>query len=106
NGVLIGDDAFRLATGARGSNVLAPTSGLSEIVASHSVRQGVVRFQVPAETRAAVLRVRIQAATAELPLDLSSTGRPADTDRADTGDALSRAILAPLVREPRPLLAQ
>jgi TIR domain-containing protein len=104
-GVLIGDDAFRLAIGAAGSNVLVPTSGLAEILASHSVRQGVIRFQLPAGTREAVLRVRIQAATAELPLDLSSTGRPAETDRADTGDALSRAILAPLVSEPRPLVA-
>ena len=91
--MLIGDGAFRLAIG---SNVLVPTSGLLEMVASHSVRQGVIRFQLPAGTREAVLRVRIQAAAAELPLDLSSTGRPAETDRADTGDALSRAILAPL----------
>jgi len=103
-GFPISDDAFRLAIGAAGSNVLAPTSGLSEILASHSVRQGVIRFQLPAGTRAAVLSVRIPAATAELPLDLSSTGRPAETDRADTGDALSRAILAPLVSVPRPLI--
>jgi len=101
-GVLVGDDAFRLAVG---SNVLVPTSGLLETVASHSVRQGVIRFQVPAEARQAVLRVRIQAAAAELPLDLSPTGRPAETEQADTGDALSRAILAPVVREPRPLIA-
>jgi TIR domain-containing protein len=101
--MLIGDGAFRLATG---STVLVPTSGLLEVVASHSVRQGVIRFQLPAGTREAVLRVRIQAAAAELPLDLSSTGRPAETDRADTGDALSRAILAPLVSEPRPLIAR
>lgn len=100
-GALIADEAFRLAIG---SNVLVPTSGLLESLASHSVRQGVIRFQVPAGTREAVLRVRIQAATAELPLDLSSTGRPAETERADTEDALSRAILAPLVREPRPLI--
>jgi hypothetical protein len=99
---LLGDDAFRLADG---SNVLAPTSRLGEIVPSHSVRQGVIVFQVPAETRKAVLQVRIRNATAELPLDLSSTGQPAETDRADTGDALSRAILAPLVNEPRPLIA-
>jgi hypothetical protein len=102
NGVIAGDDAFRLAIG---SNVLVPTSGLIEIVASHSVRQGVIRFELPAGTRQAVLRVRIQAATAELPLDLSSTGRPADTDRTDEGDALSRAIVAPLMSEPRPLIA-
>jgi hypothetical protein len=99
---VFGDDAFRLAIG---SNVLAPTSGLVEVVPSHSVRQGVIRFQLPTETREAVLKVRIQAAAADLPLNLSSTGAPAETDRADTGDALSRAILAPLVSEPRPLIA-
>jgi hypothetical protein len=99
---VFGDDAFRLAIG---SNVLAPTSGLLEVVPGHSVRQGVIRFQLPTETREAVLKVRIQAAAADLPLNLSSTGGPAETDRADTGDALSRAILAPLVSEPRPLIA-
>lgn len=101
-GVIIGDDAFRLAVG---SSVLVPTSGLVEILASHSVLQRVIRFELPGAPREAILRVRIQAATAELPLDLSPAARPAETDRADTGDALSRAILAPLVSEPRPLLA-
>jgi hypothetical protein len=100
-GVPILDDAFRLAIG---SNVVVPTGGLGEILPGHSVRQGVIRFKLPAEAPAAVLRVQIQSATAELPLDLSATGRPAESDRPDTGDALSRAILAPLVDEPRPVI--
>lgn len=102
NGVNFWDDTFRLAVGG---DVLAPTSGLNEIVAGHTLRQGVIRFEVPAGTRQAVLRVRFPYATAELPLDLSSTGRPSETDRPDGSDALSHAIVAALAREPRPLMA-
>ena len=37
--------------------------------------------------------------------DLSSTGRPAETDLPDTGDALSHLILAPIISALRPLIA-
>jgi hypothetical protein len=99
---MVGGDAFRLAVG---SNVLAPTGDPVEVVPSHSMREAVIRFRLPAETRTAVLKVRIQASTADLPLNLSSTGRPAETDRADAGDSLLHAIVAPLVNDPRPLIA-
>jgi len=98
----IGADTFRLAVG---SSVLTPSTVLGEIVPSHAARESVIRFQVPAETRQAVLTVRIPGATAELPLDLSSTGRASETERPDAGDARPRALLAPLVTTPRPLIA-
>jgi hypothetical protein len=99
--VLIGGDAVRLAVG---QEVLIPTSGLNEILPSHSVRQGVIGFELPAGTRQVVLEVHIHSATAKIPLDLTPTAQPAATDQLDTGDALSHAILAPLIREPRPLI--
>jgi hypothetical protein len=96
------DETFRLAVG---ENVLSATSGLNEIVAPHSARQGVIRFEVPGGATRAALRVRFPYTTAELPLDLSSTGGPAETDRLDAGDTLTRAIVADLGRAPRTLLA-
>jgi len=102
NPVNFWDNTFRLAVG---ENVLSPTSGLNEIVDSHSVRQGVIRFEAPGGATRAVLRVRFPYTTAELPLDLSPTGGPAETDRPDTGGARAPAIVADLARGPRTLSA-
>jgi TIR domain-containing protein len=102
NPVNFWDDTFRLAVG---EHVLSPTSGLNEIVAPHAQRQGVIRFEAPGGVTRAVLRVRFPYTTAEIPLDLSSTGGPAETDRPDAGDALAPAIVADLTRGPRTLLA-
>jgi hypothetical protein len=94
------DDSFRLAT--RGQ-VLSPTSGLNELVSGHSLRQGVISFELPADATQAVLRVLDRNETAELPLDLASTGRRSDVDATDTSDALAHASVVPVVRDARPL---
>ena len=95
------DATFLLAVGA---DVLAPTSGLDEVSSAHTLKQGVVRFDVPAGANSAVLKVRLlSGGTAEVPLDLRPTGGEGETDRPDTRDARSQAILAALVREPRVL---
>jgi hypothetical protein len=49
--------------------------------------------------------VRFPYTTAELPLDLSSTGGPAETDRPDAAEARAPALVADLARGPRTLLA-
>jgi hypothetical protein len=95
------DNAFRLAIGGK---VLAPVSGLNEVVEGHSLQQGIVRFDLPAKTTDAVLRVIGQDGVAELPLDLRSIGTPSDVDKPDTTDALSRAVFVRVTREPRPLV--
>jgi hypothetical protein len=96
------DSSFRLAV--RGQ-VLAPTSGLNEVVADHSLQQGVVSFEVPADATEAVLRVLGADETAELPLNLTSTGALSEVNNRDTTDALSRAIVVGLVRNARPLVS-
>lgn len=94
------DNAFRLAVGP---DLIAPVSNLNEVVAGHSLRQGVVRFEIPAGTKQAVLKVQFQTGAADVPLDLTPTGEPSETAKPDTRDALSHAIVADLVSEPRPL---
>ena len=87
-----------------GGEVLAPTSGLNELASRHTLKQGVIRFDVPAAAKSAVFEVRLEnGGTADVPLDLRPTGGPGETDRTDTRDARSQAILATLVREPRVL---
>jgi hypothetical protein len=96
------DASFRLALG---DDVLTPTSGLNEILAGHSIKQAIVTFSVPAGTSRATLRILGGNDAAEIPLDLTPGGRAAEDEKADAGDALSRARLASLVSEPRPLIA-
>jgi TIR domain len=96
------DNSFRLAV--RGQ-VLSPTSGLNELVSGHSLRQGVVSFEVPADVTEAVLRVLEGNETAELPLDLTSTGKRSEVDTSDTSDALARASVVAVVRDARPLVS-
>lgn len=95
------DASFRLLAGAE---TLAPTGGLNEIVPGHSLRQGIVTFTIPARTAGATLRVLEGDRVAEIPLDLSPTGRPVEDERADVGDALSRAIVRSVLDEPRVLV--
>jgi hypothetical protein len=97
------DNSFRLAVPGQ---VLAPTSGLNEVLDSHASRQGVVSFDVPAGAEDAVLRVVSGADAAELPLALKPTGEPSRVDRMDTSDALSRALVATFATDPTPLVSE
>jgi TIR domain len=96
-----GDASFRLAIDG---DVVAPTSGLDEVVAAHSLRQGIVTFEIPSGAKRGVLRVGRTDDPGELSLDLSGAGGPAQDEHSDAGDALSRAIVAPVLSEPRPLI--
>jgi hypothetical protein len=96
------DASFRLAVG---DDVLEPTSGLNEILPGRSIRQAVVSFVVPRPAPHAVLKVLGSGPAADIPLDLSFTGRAVEPEDADAGDALSRARLAWVMRDPRPLIA-
>jgi hypothetical protein len=97
------DASFRLDAAGR---TLSPTSGLNRLLAGHSIDEAIVTFDVPPGTGAATLRVLGGGdAAGELPLDLRPTGRPAENEDAPAGDALSKAILFPVQRDPVPLLA-
>jgi hypothetical protein len=72
-------------------------------VSGHTIRQAVVRFDVPAGIARAVLQVAGTSRVAELPLDLITTGL-SEVDRVDPGDALSRAQVVRLVRDAQPLV--
>jgi hypothetical protein len=97
------DASFRLVL--TGGATVAPHSGLNEIASSHSVRDAVVAFTVPAGVPHARLRIAAKPAPGEIPLDLTATGRPPRDEHGDAGDVLARAIVRGVLTEPRPLLA-
>ncbi len=84
------DDSFRLVAGG---TTLAPTSRFNELARGHSLMQGIITFEIPANAGKATLQVIEGQRTGELPLDLSATSRPAEDEKADAGDALSRATI-------------
>ena len=81
------DDSFRLAVGG---DVLSPTSGLNTSVPGNSLRYGIVTFRLRPQTRAGVLRIVNTQQTAEIPLDLSPTGRPPVDEQAEIADSSAR----------------
>jgi hypothetical protein len=84
------DAGFRLVLGGQ---TLAPTGGLNELVPGRSLRQGMVVFTIPASARGkAVLRVIEGDRVGELPLDLSTTLRPAEDERAEIADSFAWAV--------------
>jgi hypothetical protein len=95
------DSNFRLAVGG---DVLSPTSDLNTAVAGNSLRYGIVTFKLRPQTRAGVLRIVNNQDTAEIPLDLSPTGRPPVDENAEIADSSALAITAPVVRAPVALL--
>jgi hypothetical protein len=96
------DAAFRLVLGG---DTLAPTGGLNELVPGRSLRQGIVVFTIPVTaTGKAVLRVIERDRVGELPLDLSTTLRPAEDEREEVPDSLWRAITRSIVPEPTVLV--
>jgi hypothetical protein len=100
-GANLWDDSFRLVVGG---SVVPASGGLNEILEGHSTRQAVVRFDVPSTPPQATLRISAQGQNGETPLDLSSNGRPAEHERQDPGDALSRATLTAVVENPQLLV--
>ena len=96
------DDSFRLAVGG---DVLSPTSGLNTSVPGNSLRYGIVTFRLRPQTRAGTFRVvGRQQETADIPLDLSPTGRPPVDEQAEIADSGAQAITAAVARDPMPLL--
>ncbi|MGE5813648.1 MAG: toll/interleukin-1 receptor domain-containing protein [Acidobacteriota bacterium] len=96
------DASFRLVL--PDGTVLAPHSGLNEVSSSHSVRDAVVAFAVPAAASQASLRITARPNPGDIPLTLTPTGRTARDERADAGDVLARAMIRPVVTEPQSLL--
>jgi hypothetical protein len=104
NDVNFWDDSFRLAASGE---VLTPTSGLNEIAPGNSLRYGIVTFKLRPQMRTGTLRIvnsRNSRETAEIPLDLSPTGRPPVDENAEIADSMGQAIQAAVVRDPVPLL--
>ena len=95
------DDSFRLVAGGQS---IAPNSGLNEVLEGRSIRQAVIRFDVPTLTTAMVLRVAYQGKSGEIPLDLSGNGSPPGHDAPDPRDALSHAVLSSIVATETPLV--
>ena len=96
------DDSFRLIVD--GQTVRA-SGGLNDILERRSIRQVVVRFDVPVVSSAARLQVSHQQQSAELPLDLSGNGGPPKHDDADPRDAASHAVFTAVLRNEVPLLS-
>ena len=96
------DDSFRLAVGG---DVLSPTSGLSSVVPGNSLRYGIITFRLRPQTSKASLRIVNNQETAEIPLDVSPTGRPPVDEQAEIADSMAQAVTAAVVRDPMPLLS-
>jgi hypothetical protein len=94
------DDSFRLAVGGE---VLSPTSGLNTSVPGNSLRYGVITFRLRPQMRGGTFRIVNNQQTAEIPLDLSPTGRPPVDEQAEIADSSAQAITAAVVREPMAL---
>ena len=100
NDVNFWDDSFRLAVGG---DVLSPTSGLNSLAPGNSLRYGIITFRLRPQTRSGTLRIVSNQETAEIPLDLSPTGRPPVDEQAEIADSSAQAITAGVVSEPVPL---
>jgi hypothetical protein len=87
----------------RGSR-LSATTDVSEAVYGHSLEQVVIDFEVPTGTQNADLIISPGLDDATIPLDLTPRPGPVGTEVRDTSDALSRAVIISLPRDPRRLL--
>lgn len=95
------DGSFRLMLG----DVAVPaTGGLNEILGHRSLRQYVVRFDVPSGGTDARLRIEHAGGTASIPIELTPNGQPAKHDEPDERDGLSHATIVDLMRRDDPLL--
>lgn len=96
------DDSFRLAVAGQ---AVAPNGGLNEVLEQRSIRQYVIRFDVPSLRTAATLRVTGQGTSGDVPLDLSGNGGPPKHEEPDPRDGLSHAVLTGVLKQETPLLA-
>lgn len=96
------DDAFRLQVAG---SKLTPTSGLIESTDAHSLKQAVISFDVPASVRTADLIIEQYKQAGTIPLDFTPVAGSAKTEEQDTSDALSRALVTALLREPKVLIS-
>ena len=94
------DDSFRLSVGGE---VLSPTSGLNAIAPGNSLRYAIITFRLRPQMRAGTLRIVSSQQMADIPLDLSPTGRPPVDEQAEIADSMGQAIQAAVVRDPQPL---
>ena len=95
--VLFWDGLFRLAVGG---DVLSPTSGLNSAVPGNSLRYGIITFRLRPQMRGGTLRIVQNEQTAEIPLDLTPTGRPPVDEEAEIADSTGQAVTAAVSRDP------
>ena len=91
------DDSFRLAVGGE---MLSPTSGLNVIAPGNSLRYGIVTFRLRPQMRSGTLRIVSYGQMADIPLDLSPTGRPPVDEQAEIADSMGQAVQASVVSDP------
>jgi hypothetical protein len=95
------DDSFRLVVAGQS---IAPNGGLNELLEHRSIRQRVIRFDVPSLRTAATLRITYQGKSGEVALDLSGNGGPPRHEEPDPRDGLSHAVLSGIVTSETPLV--
>jgi hypothetical protein len=95
------DDTFRLVAGGQ---TMSPVSGLNAIVSGNSLQYGIIAFRFPRQRRLATLQIRSIRNLAEIPLDLTPTGRPPVDEQAEIADSMSQAIRESVVKDPVLLL--
>jgi hypothetical protein len=95
------DDSFRLVVNGQS---IAPNGGLNEILERRSIKQGVIRFDVPSLTTKAALRVSLRGRSGDIPLDLSGNGGPPKHEESDPRDALSHAVFSGILKDETALL--
>jgi hypothetical protein len=91
------DIYFRFAVPGQ---TISAAGGLNEIVEGHSIKQGVISFDLPAAMERGVLQIVVQDTVIEIPLDIKITNAPSSVDTVDTGDALSRAQVMAVATKP------
>ena len=97
------DASFRLVVSGQ---TLAPTGGLNELIPGNSLRTFIVTFTIPATaTGHAVLRIIDGDRVGELPLDLSTTSRPAADEQAEIADSLAHAIMRSVLQVPQVIVS-
>jgi hypothetical protein len=95
------NQTFRLAVAG---DTLQPSGDLNDLVPGRSLRYGIVSFRVPRDARTVVLQLINGNETAEIPLDVTPTGRAPVDEQAEVPDSLSQAIARRVPGDAIPLL--